>query len=263
MQMRNSKPGAAHMILQKSIPHNPLAENKLPGIAPLQMADWLQPDEAFAGQMAEREALLAKARDQVLQLDPMAFPAAQELLQLVLDHRYGGAQDQVTRPDGGKVTLDWQDPLATLGQICQEDFCILERHGDSREHVLTGAVLCFPASWTLREKFMRPLVGIHHTVDSYDGNIAARVQRLFDGVQVGRPLWRFNALWYQAPDLHAPRLENAPRDDSHADDAPYMRSEQQVILRLPKTRAVIFSIHTYMVHKQDVMAQWGRASAAR
>ena len=171
MQMRNSKPGATHMILQKSIPHNPLAENKLPGIAPLQMADWLQPDEAFAGQMAEREALLAAARDQVLQLDPAAFPAAQELLQLVLDHRYGGARDQVTRPDGVTVSL--------------------------------------------------------------------------------------------APDLHAPRLENAPRDDSHADDAPYMRSEQQVILRLPKTRAVIFSIHTYMVHKQDVMAQWGRGSAAR
>jgi hypothetical protein len=155
------------------------------------------------------------------------------------------------------VAIDWQAPLATLGLICQEDFCLLERPEGSPEHVLTGAVLCFPASWTLSEKFMRPLIGIHHTVDSYDEMLAKRVQRLFDGVQMGRPLWRFNALWYHSPELFAPRRENDPRDDSHGADAPYMRSEKQVVLRLPKSRAVVFSIHTYMVHRDDVMRQWG------
>lgn len=250
------------MILQKSTPHNPLEEVKLPGIKPLDLRDWLVPDDAFAGQMACRQALLTERRDAVLQMDPGALEPAQELLQMVLDHRYQGQRDQALRPDGVTVAIDWQDPLATLGQISQEDFCILERREGSDEHVLTGAVLCFPASWTLAEKFMRPLIAIHDTVDSYDSNMAARVQRLFDGVQVGRPLWQFNALWYQSPDLHAPRSVHDRRDISHGDDAPYMRSEKQSILRLPQSRAVVFSIHTFMVHKKDVMAQWGKPAEA-
>lgn len=245
------------MILQKSLPHNPLETVKLPGIKPLDLVDWLKPDDAFAGQMSKRAQLLAQSREAVLQMVPTAAVAAQELLEMVLDHRYDGARHQVTRPDGVEIAIDWQDPLATLGLICQEDFCLLERPEGSSEHVLTGAVLCFPASWTLREKFMRPLIGIHHTVDSYDAGLAVRVQRLFDGVQVGRPMWRFNALWYQSPELFSPRAESDPRDHSHGEDAPYMRSEQQVILRLPRTRAVVFSIHTYMLHRDDVTRQWG------
>ena len=250
------------MILQKSIPYNPLEAVPLPGIKPLNQADWLRPDEAFAAQLAYRDELLSNARHKVLRMDPGALDAAQELLELVLDHRYDAAWDQVTRPDGVRIAIDWQQPLATLGRICQEDFCILERPEGSPEHVLTGAVLCFPASWTLAEKFMRPLIGIHDTVESYDANMASRVQRLFDGVQVGRPLWRFNALWYQSPELFAPRGQHDPRDTRHPEDAPYLRSEQQAILRLPKCRSVVFSIHTYMVHRDDVMAEWRQESHA-
>lgn len=246
------------MILQHRIPYNPLNAVPLPGVKPFDVEQWLRPDEAYAAQTAYREALIAREGDGVLRMDPTAHSAAHELLELVLDHRYAGARVEVTRPDGVVVAIDWQQPLTTLGRICQEDFCILERPEGSAEHVLTAAVLCFPASWTLAEKFMRPLIGIHDTVDSYDSRMATRVQRLFDGVQVGRPLWRFNALWYHSPELFAPRSQHDPRDQSHGRDAPYLRSEQQVILRLPKCRAVVFSIHSYMLHRDDVMAQWGQ-----
>ncbi|MGR3759662.1 heme-dependent oxidative N-demethylase family protein [Roseobacteraceae bacterium NS-SX3] len=244
-------------ILQKTIPHNPLDPKKLPGIAPLAMEEWLRPDDAFAGQMAERERLLSAQRETVLQLEASAMPAAQELLRMVLDQLYPGSAGHVTRPDGASVALDWEDPLGTLGRITQQDFCILEKPEGSAEHVLTGAVLCFPASWKLSEKFMRPLTDIHVPVDSYDAAMAARVQRLFDGVQAGRPLWRFNALWYEAPELHQPRSQYGRRDRDHLDRAPYMRSEKQMILRLPQTRAVVFAIHTFVLGREDVMRQWG------
>ena len=245
------------MILQSSIPHNPLEPAKLPGIKPMDKEQWLLPDDAFAGQMALRDSLLQEQRDRVLMIDAQAIEPAQELLETVLHHRYGPVTSSLRRPDGVEVKLDWQDPLGTLGRITQQDFCILQRPDGGAEHVLTGAVLCFPASWTLAEKFMRPLIGIHDTVDPYDDNIARRVQRLFDGVQPDKPLWRFNALWYKSPELFAPRSIHDRRDVSHGQEAPYLRSEQQVILRLPRTRAVVFSIHTYMVHKDDVMRQWG------
>ena len=243
------------VILQKQIPFNPLQAQKLPGIQPLPPQDWLRPDEASAAQIAARCLLLDHQRDEVLMQDPEAMPAAQELLRMVLAQLYS-PEDQEVQPGGGQsVTIDWEDPLGTLGRITQQDFCILEKRGD--EHVMTGAVLCFPASWKLSEKFMAPLTGIHTPVPSYDGGIAKRVQRLFDGVQPGRPLWRFNGLWYQDPALHQPRSHYEPRNEVHDAAAGYLRSEKQMILRLPETRAVVFCIHTYVLTRKDVLAQWG------
>jgi hypothetical protein len=129
--------------------------------------------------------------------------------------------------------------------LVQEDICILQKRGE--EHVLTGAILCFPASWRLSEKFMRPLIDIHLPVDRYDENVARRVQRLFDGIQPGRPLWRYNALWYEDAELYQPRSAQEPRHIKDPGTAPYLRSERQTLLRLPQTQAVIFSIHTYVL----------------
>lgn len=238
-------------VLQHSLPYDVTNPRALPGVQPLRPQDWLIFDEAFAGQMAERDRLLAARRADVLALDRSARPAAQELLDLVLSLCYPGAGAgagkgaQVRRRDGVAVAIDRGDPLGTLGRLVQEDLCILQKCGP--EHVLTGAVLCFPASWMLAEKFMAPLVAIHDPVETYDPGVAARVQRLFDGVKPGRPLWRFNALWYDDPGLHQPRKAGVRRQKHAATTARYLRSERQCILRLPQTGAVVFSIHTYVV----------------
>lgn len=230
-------------ILQNTLPFDPTRPRPLPGIAPMPIEDWLMFDDAFAAQMAERERLLDTARDAVLALDVSGQAAAQELLDLVLEQAYPTQSDQtVMRPDGVCVTINRDDPMDTLGRLVQQDFCILQKQGD--EHVLVGAVLCFPASWMLSEKFMRPLTDIHVPVDSYDDAIAKRVQRLFDGVQPDRPLWRFNALWYSDPTLHQPRKSSEKRTPQDPATAPYFRTERQSVLRLPKTRAVIFGVHT-------------------
>ncbi len=237
-------------ILQTSIPYDPLTPRPLPGIQPGTMDSWLHRDDAFAAQMQRREDILAERRSDVLMLDPGAMPAAQEVLDLVLHHAYPGGSDSVTRPDGCQVQIDRDRPLDTLCRLVQEDFCILQKRGD--EHVLTGAILCFPASWSLSEKFMRPLIDIHVPVASYDTNIARRVQRLFDGIQPGRPLWRFNTLWYEDAELHQPRSANDRREIREAGAARYLRSERQTLLRLPETQAVIFSIHTYVLEADRV-----------
>jgi hypothetical protein len=235
-------------ILQTRLPYDPEGRHALPGISPLLMADWLQVDEAFAGQMAERARLLSEQRAEVVAITEGARPAAAELLQFVLDwlrdhgQGYGISANQVQRPDGVIVPIDRMDPMGTLGHLVQEDLCLMERRGD--EHVLTAAVLCFPASWHLADKIGRPLNTIHVPVKAYDDALARRVQRLFDGVQVGRPLWRFNALRYASPTLHQPRSRVQPSGNAAY---PYLRSERQCVLRLPQTRACVFSIHTYVL----------------
>ena len=237
-------------ILQSSIPYDPLSERTLPGVQPLIISDWLVVDDAYSAQMAERARLIDQHRPEVLALDDTAIPAAQELLQFVLDwlancDGFQVAPASVTRPDGAEISIDFDDPLACLGHLVQEDFCLMDKRGD--EHVLVGAVLCFPSSWMLSEKFMRPMIAIHDPVPSYDDAIAKRVQRLFDGVRVGRPLWRFNTLWHVEPTLFMPRSIHDRRPRQTNETAKYLRSEKQSILRLPKTGAVVFSIHTFML----------------
>ena len=154
--------------------------------------------------------------------------------------------NKIIRPDGVSVEIDLNEPMTFLGRLVQNDFCILQK--TDKEHVLTAAALCFPASWSLEEKFLKPLIDIHVPVKEYDDNIAKRVQRLFDGLQINQPVWRFNAMYYEDPNLFQPRSINQPRRKPAPNKVNYFRSERQTLIKLPESEAIIFGIHTFVVH---------------
>lgn len=242
-------------ILQSALPYAPWmqpAGRRLPGVMPLDPADWIFLDDAYRAQMAERARLLASVPQDVLGCLPQALEPAQELLEKLLGDlpRYGFRRtgDKMIRPDSVSVVLDADRPLWSMGHLIQADICILQKPPGAAEHLLTGAVLCFPSSWTLSEKLGRPLGRIHAPVDRYDTQMAARVQRMFDAIRPGQPLWRANLLRYANPALYQPRREFAPKDKRA--DGDYIRSERQVLLRLPRTEAVVFTIHTVVVHRR-------------
>ncbi|MDF3413357.1 DUF3445 domain-containing protein [Sulfitobacter sp. M57] len=231
------------VILQNALPVEMLVPHVLPGVAPCGADDWLRVDEAYAAQMAYRIVLMADKPKEVLWLSPDALPAAQEVLHEALGILpplgFDVQSDHVICPDDRRVSLDWDDPLRTMGHLMQQDVCLLEKRGT--EHVLTGAVLCFPASWRLADKVERPLSAIHDPVAEYDESLGRRVQRMFDGVRAGRPLWRFNRLNYVDADLYQPVRK------AGGNTGEFTRSERQCILRLPRSNAVAFTIHTYVV----------------
>ncbi len=222
---------------------------RLPGVQPLEPKDWLIRDDAYGGQMALRDQLIETRRGAVHSMFPDAMEPALECLDLVLatleaDHEFQIARDEVVRPDGVHVLIDRQTPLLTLGRLIQEDVCLMQKGPDG--HILTGAILCFPASWTLAEKIGRSLPTIHGPVEQYDTAVGQRVQRMFDAIHPDRPLWRANALLYHDPSLHQPRSEaDGPRSEVGA--RKYLRSERQTLRRLPESKAVVFAIHTYVV----------------
>ena len=222
---------------------------RLPGTVPIAPGDWLIRDEVFAERMARRDALIAERSGAVHACLAEAESAARELLKLVLERLRGDAKyrveaDRVIRPDGVEVPLDGA-PLLVAGRLIEEDLVILERPEGACEHVLTGAILCFPSSWTLAQKLGRPLMAIHAPVASYNSGMGQRVQRLFNGLRVEAPLMRANVLPYDHRRLHNPR----PEFERHRPEGParYLRVERQVLLRLPESRAVVFSIHTFLI----------------
>ena len=243
-------------ILQPGIPAAQAAAAglRLPQVAPVAPGDWLRVDAAYAAQLAEKARLITERRADVIAVLPGAEDSVAELLETVLEELarrrdFAVADERVTRPDGVEVAVDRGDPFLTLSQLVQEDFCIHDRQGE--EHVLTAALLCFPAAWTLAEKIGRPLGHIHRPVARYDAEVARRVQRMFDMVRPGQPLWRANLLRYDDPALFQPHTEARPRPVGRP-DSPYLRSERQVILRLPATGAVVFSIHTTLCRAGQV-----------
>jgi Haem-dependent oxidative N-demethylase, alpha subunit-like len=242
------------VICHTALPLRPWSEPRtarLPGLNPVDPGDWLRVDEVYAAQMAYREELLATRRAAVHALDDSARPAAQALLDAVLAEieakpGFSRSGDAIDCPDGRRVVLDRDDPLVTAGRLVQEDLVLMQQPEGAPEHVLTGTVLCFPASWTLAEKVHRPLTAIHVPVPVYDADLARRVQRLFDGLRPGRPIWRANALVYADPDLHHPRREGEHRV-LPKDGARWLRIERQVLNRLDVPGSVVFSIHTYIL----------------
>lgn len=247
------------IVLHDRLPKAPWMDPalwRLPGMLLLPEQDWLVRDEAFAGQMALRDRLIAERPEEVEATLPQAMPAAVECLDHILeallaDPAYGIDRNTVTRPDGVQVTIDRNRPLATIGRLQQADVCLMQP--GAAGHVLTGAVLCFPAYWTLSEKLGRPLSRIHKPVPRYDGSIEKRVQRLFDALQAGRVLWRANAHLHHDPALFAPvREADKPVAGPAPKDAGYLRSERQTLRRLPRTGAVVFTIHTYMIEVNNL-----------
>ncbi len=240
-------------ILQSELSQPPWTDParwRLPGVQPMATEDWFLRDDAFAAQMGLRDHLISTKTDLVHALATHAHPAANECFETVLEalqndtgYTFGGTQ--VTRPDGVTVTSDSTAPLLTLGRLVQSDICLMEASGAG--HVLTGAILCFPAHWTLAEKMGKPLRAIHTPVPEYDDGLTKRVQRLFDAMKPGTLLWRSNAILYRDADLYAPKSETAPDTSVSLETARYVRSERQVLRKLPKTGAVVFSIHTTMV----------------
>ena len=238
-------------ILQSRLPFVPWMDPRtarLPGVLPVEGDTWLVQDDAFGAQMALRDRLIAEQPEVVLGQRPEGQAAATELYEMILSQLavtpgYELGVTTATRPDGVTVALDRDQPMKTLGRLVQEDLCLMQRIGD--EHILTGACLCFPASWALSEKLGRPLTGIHRTVAVYEDDLARRVQRMFDVIRADQPLWRMNALVYVNPDLHQPGYEGAPRVERRSGQ--FVRAERQSLVRLPKTGAVLFAIHTYVV----------------
>lgn len=230
-----------------TVPWMDPAAARLPGIQPLAVSDWIPRDDAFAGQMALRDGLIARRPGDVLGALATAAPAVAECLALMVDHLrhdggYGRSGNLLRRPDGVSVRVDGM-PLSVIGRLSQSDICLMEKDARGR-WCLTAAALCFPASWRLSEKLGRDLPGLHRPVSEYDDGLARRVTRLFDGIRVEQPLWRANWMVYDDPSLYQPRNEDDPRRAPSTGQGRYLRSERQSLRRLPETGAVVFGIHT-------------------
>jgi hypothetical protein len=242
------------------------------GLHTLEPGAWLEPGADAAQQMAERRRLLAEHPAEVTAALPESSAGQHELFALVLQHlpqhfpdrwqRVGGAL--VDRLSGERFPVDPAEPLATLGRMVQEDFCLLQAspHG----YRLTAAVLCFPAHWRLADKLGRPLDAMHEPVPGFDVRLARPVDRFFASLQAERPVWRVNWSLVDTPELfRPPEHRSRPKkiDAARAGEQTWLRVERQTLRRLPVCGDVVFGIRTYLEPLAEMTPDAAQALAVR
>ena len=247
--------------------HSPYDGSSRPfaiGLKPLALADWIEVDENLVAHLAEKRRLYAGMPQEVFVEEPETRAAQQEVLDLLTAHLPERFPQTYRRADDGIELLGERPapppgldaPLVAASLLVQEDL-ILMRRGDDGWRLAAGS-LCFPSSWTLTEKFGKPLHAIHVPVPGFGPGSRPDelIARMFDGLQ-GQAMERFN--WsIQAGDALYHPLSNLQRDDraasrpSHfADDGAidagaFIRVERQTLRKLPVSRDVLFTIRIHL-----------------
>lgn len=142
-------------------------------------------------------------------------------------------------------------PLDWLGRQVQEDLLLLD--GAATGTPLVAGHLCFPAGWCLDEKLGQPFLAIHDPVPGFREQIGRSADLLMQRIKPGHPSVRYGWSLTVTDQLNrAPKVSGdvpqlrAAVTAENAGERLFVRVERQTFSRLPRTRAVLFTIHTYL-----------------
>lgn len=163
-----------------------------------------------------------------------------------------GAADSLPLPP-----LDW------LGRQVQEDLLLMD--GTREGLPLVAGQLCFPAMWSLEEKLGRSLLDVHVPVPGFNEKVGRATVKLMEGLKPGRSVTRVN--WAITV---TDRLDLEPwtlpewrhlfegLTPDNAGERCFLRLERQTLTLLPRTRGILFTIHTYRAPVAGEVAEPGR-----
>ncbi|HUX05378.1 MAG TPA: DUF3445 domain-containing protein [Acidimicrobiales bacterium] len=220
------------------------------GLRPLADSRWFEPDLRRERELAAKASLLRTSRDAVVALGPEGRDASEELFTLVrefLATHYPGIETAVEADE---------HPIIAASRLVQDDLCVLVRDGRWR---LAAACVCFPSRWDLATKIGASLDDIHAPVPLYGDRLASPVNALFDRMTPERAFWRLNWTLLDDEALHQPH--GARTNVERPLDEWSFRVERQTLRQLPETRAIVFTIRTYvaslaaMQREDDAFAQ--------
>ena len=252
------------MPLPRYRPYQNAAPDFQIGLKPMETSQWLDTDD-FAGYMPLKRARLADDPQLYYRSLPQSQAAQAELLETVVAHLLTAhAKDFTLRGrtlhchiDGSHHDLDTgEEPLLILSRFIVEDFVLLQQQDGNV--AITAAANPYTSSGRIIASVGGGMPWAHEPVPGLNATLGSRIDRILVNVREGVPAERFNwmvtaigALLFP-PDSHAANAaasEIAARllgaEPGHCGEHLWIRVERQTLLRLPKTKAIAFSIHTY------------------
>lgn len=239
------------------------------GLKPLEIKDWIEIDDDRPHQLSEKTRILRDHTETALRVLPAAEAGLLELydilaahLQSHFPHLYtdkNGAMvmegREFSRPSNGREAL-WQ-----MSHWTQEDWAVLS---PAAPVVLEAGAICFPSRWSLAEKIGKGSDAIHVPVPKFDG-IAKATQGFLERVVVDKPMMRLNWTIHDSDRLFCPGPHPSAPDltESNIVERTFLRVERQTLRRLPATKAVVFSIRTYIHPLKEILADATHAPVLR
>ena len=263
--------------------HTPYDGSSTPftiGLRQLDLATWLEIDGHYEAYLTQKRELIAHDRATVFRAEPDTLAAQEEVFSLVRDHLIAGFpsifpgtrqwEAALAALDG--VGSDDHPPLLAASLLVQEDLVLMRRGADGWR--LAAASLCFPSSWSLAEKFGRPLDEIHGPVPGFGAGTrpAGLISRMFDNLRLDRPVERTNWSLQTDAGLHKP-MSSSQRDDratlrparfgGRPADSAFIRVERQTLRKLPVSGDVLFTIRIFVDPMAVLARHPQRAALAR
>lgn len=210
------------------------------GLSALDPTRWIEPDADCDRYLNEKRALAAARLDEVFRATDDSLPAQEECLAALTANL--NAHHPQLMPETGPSD-DHRPPLLRAGMLVQDDLVIMMKRETG--WYIAAAHLSFPSSWSLAEKFDRPMEEVHEHVPGFEGGTrnAVMINRIFDNLAPGLPAERFNWSINWRQKLFHP--ETGRNDDAQPHEA-VVRVERQTLTKLPVTGAIVFTIRIYL-----------------
>lgn len=220
------------------------------GLGPLgRNHSWIETDADWRryhdNKLQQRKLLGAR----VYRAEPESLAAQRELAAMLLQH-LTRQQGELYRlddssltfaPEQLKLSLGGEEPLWDSSLWVADDLVIMQERGQT--YHLTAASLCSASDWRLEDKFGQPLAAIHAPVPGLNDALAPSIDRFFTHLKPEHPVMRFNWGVQRGDKLNRRPGEHGTAADS---EALFYRAERQTLVRLPRSRAVAFTIRVYL-----------------
>ncbi|KAI9766685.1 MAG: hypothetical protein M1840_006329 [Geoglossum simile] len=233
------------------------------GLRKLDKKNWLTIDDNYHQLKAE---LLTGSKSKVLQCLPGSESACLEVLEVVLDfliekwpdvfERFGTNNNFVrNNKTGEEFNLDEDLPLEVAARLVAEDLNVLEESGEG--YILIASATCFPIGWSLEEKIGWPIDSLHKSVPGWKKEIGNSVSilRYFMRMTPSNSMERNSFFVQTSPTLFHPEpLPTSATTTLKVADL-IIRHKKQTFRRLPKSRAILFTVRTFMHSLVDLGAE--------
>ena len=250
------------------------------GLRSTRLSEWIQFSPHHADNMRVKRKRLHDHTASYYRTLPESLEAQRELRDRVVAHL---ATDHAERfsLSGALLTsqpesLHWRlddpgvEPLRQLSDIIEEDFMLLQEVDGAMRIVATSNA--YSSSGRLASAVGQTVHWAHIPVPTLTDKLGGRIDRVLSSVHEDTPCERFN--WQVTPmatlffphdnphqananAMHAIR-DALAREPERMGELLFIRVERQTLSRLPDSRAVAFSLHTY----SDPLASLGTDPAA-
>ena len=224
------------------------------GLKPIQKESWLEIDNLFSTEIAEKKKLLKNKRSDVLITPSSSFSIQKEVLTTILEHlqlfhaNLFNINNETVEIIKTKEIYNHQkfpNPLELASLLVQEDLIIMKQIEE--DYHLESASLCAPTRWSLKDKFRESLSKIHKEVPGYEQKIGKRVDSIFSNLPDDKIFERFNWSIFDSPELFQPI--NSKTLVEIRDLRPqelFIRVERQTIRRLEQSKSVLFTVRVHV-----------------